>query len=105
MEDFIFSYVNKILDDLGIDIQSDDYAQNPNWKQVESTFAVEGFAMPLSWWVEKNIVGQERLEKIYGPYYLGVERKLTDEELCECTWFKALTISILLVLDTIGKVV
>ena len=90
MKEMFIAYMREKLADLGIDIESNNYRLHPKWKELEAGFVILKFAMQESWWVERNIVGQERLEKIYGPYFLGLERELASDELAEHAWFEAL---------------
>ena len=76
MFDFFLEYERKCLKDAGIDIDADDYMKNPGWKKFEQGVVAHGFYEQESWWIEKHIVGQARLERIYGPYMLGITRKL-----------------------------
>ena len=83
--------VKKDLEDAGIDISKDDYYKNPSFAKFKKSFVSEGgVAITEAWWIEQNFVGQKRLEKIYGPYAMGIERKLTEEELQEKYLFKVL---------------
>jgi len=79
------------LKKLGIDVTKDDYINHPQFKELKQSFVTENrVTMTEAWWVEKNLVGQKRLEKIYGPYAFGIERKLTDEEMKESEWLRNL---------------
>ncbi|MHB8129263.1 MAG: hypothetical protein ACYDEX_09720 [Mobilitalea sp.] len=76
---------------LGIDVKKDDYMYHPKFKELKQSFVTENrVIMTEAWWVEKNLVGQKRLEKIYGPYAFGIERKLTEEEMKDSEWLRNL---------------
>lgn len=75
------------LKEMGINIDKNDYYLNSRWKELELGFILHKVSVTEAWWIEKNIVGQDRLLQIYGPYALGVAKQLTDEELQESTWF------------------
>ncbi len=79
------------MEELGTDLSSDDYINNPKFKELYSSYVMDGKAsVTEAWWVEKNFVGQERLEKIYSPYAFGIIRELSQEELAPATWQKVL---------------
>lgn len=85
------SYMRNRMEELGIDLSSDDYIYDPKFKELFKSFVMEDMAsVTEAWWVEKNFVGQERLEKIYSPYAFGIERKLSKEELQDYVWQKVL---------------
>lgn len=85
------SYMRNRMKELGIDLSSDNYIDNPKFKELSKSFVTEDMvSVTEAWWVEKNFVGQERLEKIYSPYAFGIERKLSEEELKEAVWQKVL---------------
>lgn len=88
---FFEEYMRKRIKKLGIDLSSDDYPNNSKFKELFKSFVVED-TVPVTeaWWIEKNFVGQKRLEKIYSPYAFGIERKLSKEELQEHVWQKVL---------------
>lgn len=67
-----------------IDISSDDYdIQNDKaFRKLDTIFVSEdGKVISESWFVEKYMIGQERIESKYGCYLMGLDRKLTEEEL------------------------
>lgn len=83
--------VKQDLEDAGIDISRNDYYKNPSFEKFKKSFVSEGgVSITEAWWIEQNLVGQKRLEKIYGPYAMGIERELTNEEMQEKNLFKAL---------------
>ena len=89
--DFISNPFNEYMRDrmkeLGIDLSSDGYINAPKFKELFKSFVTEDMvSVTEAWWVEKNFVGQERLEKIYSPYAFGIERKLSKEELQDSVW-------------------
>ena len=56
------------LKELNIDIEKDDYVSNPTFLSLYNEYiSYKGGFITEALWVEQNIVGQERLEKIYGP--------------------------------------
>ncbi len=89
-EDFLKERIKKELCDMKIDIFDDEYYQNQEFKKLENEYVVDKVVMPKSWWIEKYIVGQERLKKIYGIYALGVEHEFSEEELADGVWMKNL---------------
>lgn len=81
------SYVQGRMKELGIDFSSDEYIRDPKFKQLSKNFVKEGNEFVTeAWWIEKNFIGQERLEKIYSPYAFGIERKLSVEEMKDSVW-------------------
>ena len=70
------TFKSAILEELRekeIDISKDDYYQKPAFKELEQELVMDGgVTMTKAWWIEKNIVGQERMTKIYGIYALGL---------------------------------
>ena len=42
--------------------------------------------MSVDWAIEYYLIGQERLEKIYGCYDLRIHRELTNKELQQISW-------------------
>ena len=84
-------YMRTRIEELGIDLSLDGYINDPKFKELFRSFVTEDMAsVTEAWWVEKNFVGQERLEKIYSPYAFGIERKLSKEELQDYVWQKVL---------------
>lgn len=73
-----------------IDILKDDYIKNVKFQEFEKEYVFDQRVMQASWWIEKNLVGQERLKKIYGIYAMGVEHEYTDDELKNSVWMKDL---------------
>ena len=55
-----------------INILEDDYILNKEFLEFEK--------------IEKNLVGQRRLKKIYGIYAMGVEHEYSDDELKDSVW-------------------
>lgn len=67
-----------------IDISRDDYdvQNNKAFRTLDNIFVSEGGRLiSESWFVEKYMIGMERLEKKHSCYLMGIERKLTEEEL------------------------
>ena len=91
-EDFFKDFLIRELRDKGIDIFKDDYYLNEEFKKLESEYLLDKIVMPKSWWIEKHIVGQERLRKIYGIYALGVEHEFSEKELADREWMDDLAI-------------
>lgn len=80
-------YMKHRLKELNIDISKDDYIDNPKFQELTKGFICgNGETVTEAWWIEKNLVGQERLERIYSPYMFGIERKLTKDELKDSVW-------------------
>jgi hypothetical protein len=87
-------FINFLLEELekkGIDITKDDYNQKSAFKDLEHEFVMdEGILISKAWCIEKNIVGQERLKKIYGKYTLGVKYSFSALELNDSIWIRDL---------------
>lgn len=91
MKEQFEEYVLKILKERNIDIRKDDYRDNEKFLELNNEYVHNGkFFEPLSWWIEKNIVGEERLIKIYGKYALGVDAELTEKEMKLSSMYKAI---------------
>ena len=73
----------------GVDLEG-DYWKQPEFEQLKREMVAGTYGWDMAWMVEKTLVGQKRLEEIYGPYWLGIERKLTPEECRQSAWFKSL---------------
>lgn len=88
------TFKSAILEELRekeIDISKDDYYQKPAFKELEQELVMDGgVTMTKAWWIEKNIVGQERMTKIYGIYALGIKHVFLKSELKDNVWFKEL---------------
>lgn len=79
----------KKLKELNIDITNNNYITDNNFKKFNNKLFYDGqIIVSWAWWIEQNIVGQERLEQIYGPYSLKVLRKLTNEERKKTNFYK-----------------
>lgn len=84
-------YMKKRLKEMGIDLSTDDYINNPKFQELYKSYVTEdGGAVTEAWWVEKTFVGQKRLEKIYTPYAFGITRKLSEDEQKPEVWYKVL---------------
>lgn len=83
-------YMKKELCDRGIDISDDEYYRKEEFRKLENDYIYGKITMPKAWWIEKHIVGQERLKKIYGIYALGVEYSFSEKELKNSVWMKNL---------------
>lgn len=84
MKKLMIEYYEKELKKHDIDISKDDYREQNNgaFKYFDDCPVLgEPVSCMASWFIEKNIVGQERLERIYGKYALGISRKLDGDEL------------------------
>lgn len=80
-------YMQHRLKELGIDITKDDYVDDPKFQELTKGFICgDGETVTEAWWIEKNLVGQKRLECIYSPYMFGIERKLREDELKDSVW-------------------
>lgn len=83
-------YINQLVTKLDIDLDIDDYCKNEKFKKLKSSpskISISYVEYYSDWLIEKYVIGQKRLEKIYGPYALGIERELTDNELSESSLF------------------
>ena len=90
-QDNIIALEMQKLNNLGIDITKDDYYKKPKFLSLKKTYIVEkGASVTEAWWIEKYIVGQERLGKIYGRYAFGITASLSETELKESTLFSVL---------------
>lgn len=69
-----------------INILKDDYIENKDFLEFEKEYVFDQRYMQASWWIEKNLVGQRRLKKIYGIYAMGIEHEYTDDELKDSVW-------------------
>lgn len=87
---FLKQSLEKELSERGIDIHSDEYYKNEKFKMLEKEYIPVGIWVTKSWWIEKNIVGQERLKKIYGIYAMGIEHEYIKEELKNSAWMDEL---------------
>jgi hypothetical protein len=87
--------VQQDLYNLHIDINDDNYRKMDNFIKLKDILIMDTenrFIYSEAWFVEKYIVGQERYEKIYGCYEMGVERSLNELELNLDQMCRALTI-------------
>lgn len=90
-EEVFRCYIIEELKEKKINISEDDYNENPAFKSLNEEFVmVDGITLTKAWWVEKYIVGQERLRKIYGKYELGIKYEFLENELKESVWFHEL---------------
>lgn len=90
-KDFMIGYMRERLVSLGIDIEKDDYYLNPKFLDLKKEYITEPkHFVTAAWWIEKNIVGQDRLLKIFGKYMFGIETKLSDKELKDGEMYAAL---------------
>lgn len=85
-DDVIKLCIQKELDELGVDLSDENYYQNDQFKNLEKEYILDGIRIPKAWWIEKNMIGQERLKRIYGIYALGVEHEFSEEELKSSVW-------------------
>jgi len=79
----------KKLRELGVDIKDDNYYKSPHFLRLSDGY-IYGLGMATDWAIEKYVVGQKRLEKIYGCYDLRIERELTAKEAKESNWYRDL---------------
>ncbi len=90
-KDFMIEYENTRLKELGIDIEKDEYYKHPKFIELKKGYISEfKHFVTEAWWIEKNIVGQERLKKIYGIYAFGIEAELDEKELQDIALYTAL---------------
>ena len=82
-------YLSK-LEKYGVDIEDDNYIYHSKVQEFRTEEAVTVNLVHISamYLIEKVFVGQERLEKLYGPYSFSVERQLTEKELKSYVWQK-----------------
>lgn len=67
-----------------IDIRRDDYdtQNNKSFRKLDHIFVSEGGRLiSESWFIEKYMIGLDKIEEKYSCYLMGIERKLTSEEL------------------------
>ena len=86
LDDVFMKCIAKELDRLEIDISNDDYHLKGNFKYLDKEYVWDKIYISKSWWIEKNLVGQERLKKIYGIYALGIEHNYSEPELKRSAW-------------------
>lgn len=79
---------NKLIK-AGVDLAQNNYKSHPAFIFMEDTYRFST-AVPDSWLVERLLIGESRLEQIYGCYDLRISRKLTDAELTGVVWMSAL---------------
>lgn len=76
-----------------VDISNDDYVSSPEFQKLSTEvtwdFDSKTF-ITKAWWIEKNKIGQKRLEHIYSPYMFGITRKLKPYELKNKAWIHVL---------------
>lgn len=73
----------KKLQDDHIDLNNDDFIYNNKYVEYSNEFiiGVEKTSITLKWYIEKYLIPNSRLEKLYGSVYcMGIERELTKEE-------------------------
>ena len=76
------------LDEKDIDITREDYNQNSAFKQMEQEYVMDnGILITKAWWVEKYLVDQKLLEKIYGIYAFGIRHDFSESELKDYALF------------------
>ena len=84
-KDKLISIFKKKLIELGIDITKDDYLiQNSGaFKSFEKEIIANsnGLVISAAWFIEKYMVKEDLLEKIYSPYDMRITRNLTFEEM------------------------
>ncbi len=81
-------FLNELIE-AGVDLSKNDYNLHPAFIAMEDTYRFNP-AVPDSWLVERLLIGESRLEQIYGCYDLRISRKLTDAELTGVVWMSAL---------------
>ena len=80
---------------LKIDIDDDKYKDQKEFIELNTVLMTDTESQYIYteiWFIEKYIVGQKRLEKIYGCYAMGIKRRLEKNELDVNAMCKALTI-------------
>lgn len=94
MKNMFEIYIRECLKDDGIDIEKDNYYCEPAFAKYYEEYVLGGecLSMTCAWYIEKYIVGQERLKKIYGSIYaLGIEHNFTEEDLSWESLFKEIS--------------
>ena len=86
--------VRRHLQEKKINIEEDDYDEQNNgvFKKFNYVFIIDDYdnVISESWFIEKYIVQQHRLEAKYGPYAMGIQRELSDVELTDKHFFENL---------------
>lgn len=89
-QDIILNCKVDELKENGVDLIHDDYYKHPEFIKLRQKYII-GLGISVDWMIEKYVVGQDRLEKIYGCYDLRIERELTENECQRSTWFSSLS--------------
>lgn len=77
INDFLNREINR-LKELGVDFSKNDYYKNKEFRKNNSYIPL--LLIPVNLTIEKCVIGQKRLEEIYGSYDLIITRKLTKKE-------------------------
>lgn len=83
MNEIFEKYILKRLEDDHIDLCNDDFIYNPVYNEYDKEFIMgaERTSITLKWYIEKYLIDNNRLEKLYGCVYrFGIMRDLTEEE-------------------------
>lgn len=83
MNEWFNKYITNRLEADNIDISSDDFIYSSVYNDYGNEFIMgpEKTVITLKWYIEKYLIDDTRLEKLYGSVYrFGVMRDLTEEE-------------------------
>lgn len=87
--DTLLSSLQNELLEAGVDLSSNDYYRHPEFIKRSQGYII-GLGMSVGWAIEYYLIGQERLEKIYGCYDLRIHRELTVKESRQVEWHTSL---------------
>lgn len=85
MLEFSLIRLQRKLEKVGVDLSNNNYYRHPEFINIDLGMAI-GLGMSVDWAIEYYLIGQERLEKIYGCYDLRIHRELTNKELQQISW-------------------
>ena len=89
---FRASMYKKELEKCGVNFEDDNYIYHPKVEEYRTERYVTNNMVHVSAikLIEDVFIGQERLEKLYGPYNFAITRELTERELKQCIWQNAI---------------
>ena len=89
---FRASMYKKELEKCGVNFEDDNYIYHPKVEEYRTERYVSNNMVHVSAikLIEDVFIGQERLEKLYGPYNFAITRELTERELKQCIWQNAI---------------
>lgn len=85
MLEFSLIQLQRELEKVGVDLSNNNYYRHPEFIKKSQDYII-GLGMSADWAIEYYLIGQERLEKIYGCYDLRIHRELTNKELQQISW-------------------